>query len=408
MIATVYPGKLSGTLSAIPSKSHVHRLLICAALADGETRIHCPALNADIEATVRCLNALCANIAYSDGYFTVRPAKIPSGQTADCGESGSTYRFLLPVAAAQGADTVFRLHGRLPARPMGELTDALETHGASLSGLGTDRVVLSGKISGGRYELPGDVSSQYISALIFAIPLTGESGEIVLTTPVESKGYIGMTLDAVHSFGITAVWENDRIFIPGGQKYVSPGEVSAEGDWSNAAFLLCAAAAGGTHVDVTGLKSESAQGDRAVRSIIESCGHPPRGQVVSISDIPDLAPALAVLAAAADGETRLTNASRLRLKESDRIAAICDTLSALGADACGTDDEIIIRGGKILNGGTVDSMNDHRIAMMAACCAVISENPVTITHAEAVRKSYPRFFNDIQLLGLRVEISQSA
>ena len=404
MIATVYPGKLSGALPAIPSKSHVHRLLICAALAGEETRILCPALNADIEATVRCLNAMCARITYADEYFTVHPAKMPSGQTADCGESGSTYRFLLPVAAALGTNTVFRLHGRLPARPMGELTGAMERHGVAFSGLGTDEVSVTGRITGGRYELPGDVSSQYISALIFAIPLTGEPGEIVLTTPVESKGYINMTLDAVRSFGITAVWEGNRIVIPGGQKYVSPGLAAAEGDWSNAAFILCAAAAGGTQVDVSGLNPESAQGDRAVSSIIESFGVYPRGRVVSIADIPDLAPALAVLAAAAEGETRLTNAARLRLKESDRIAAICDTLSALGADARGTDDEIIIRGGKMLKGGTVDSVNDHRIAMMAACCAVISENPVTITCAEAVRKSYPRFFDDIQRLGLKVEL----
>lgn len=405
MIATVYPGKLSGALPAIPSKSHVHRLLICAALAGEETRILCPALNADIEATVRCLNAMCAHITYADEYFTVRPAKRPAGLTVDCGESGSTYRFLLPVAAALGTNTIFKLHGRLPARPMGELVGALETHGVSFSGLGTDKVAVTGRITGGRYELPGDVSSQYISALIFAIPLTGEPGEIVLTTPVESKGYINMTLDAVRSFGITAVWEGDRIFIPGGQKYISPGEAAAEGDWSNAAFILCAAAACGTQVDVSGLKPNSAQGDRAVRSIINEFGVPLRGHAVSISDIPDLAPALAVLAAAAEGETRLTNAARLRLKESDRIAAICDTLSALGADAHGTDDEIIIRGGKRLAGGAVDSINDHRIAMMAACCAVISQNPITITCAEAVRKSYPRFYDDIKRLGLRVELN---
>lgn len=404
MIATVYPGKLSGSLPAIPSKSHVHRLLICAALAESETRILCPVLNADIEATVRCLNAMCASITYSDDHFTVIPGKRPAGLTADCGESGSTYRFLLPVAAALGSNTVFKLHGRLPARPIGELTGAMEPHGVTFTGLGTDKVAVAGKISGGRYELPGNVSSQYVSALIFAIPLTGEPGEIVLTSPVESKGYIAMTLDAVRSFGITAVWENDRIVIPGGQKYVSPGEAVAEGDWSNAAFILCTAAAGGMQVDVTGLKSESAQGDRAVRSIIESFGVPPCGRVISIADIPDLAPALAVLAAAAEGVTRLTNAVRLRLKESDRIAAICNTLAALGADVCSADDEIIIRGRKKLTGGAVDSANDHRIAMMAACCAVISENPVTITHAEAVRKSYPRFYDDLQRLGLKVEI----
>lgn len=405
MIATVYPGKISGALAAIPSKSHVHRQLICAALSSSPTKITCPVLNDDIEATARCLNAMCADITYADDAFTVVPAKKPTGAIADCGESGSTYRFLLPVAAALGTETTFRLHGRLPQRPMSELTGAMESHGVSFSGLGTSEVTVHGRLTGGTFSLPGDVSSQYISALIFALPLTVADGEIILTTPVESKGYIQMTLDAVHTFGIKADWEVSRISIPGPQAYVSTGEVIAEGDWSNAAFPLCAAAAGGTKVDISGLNADSAQGDRTVRTIIENYGMPPKGHTISIADIPDLAPALAVLAAAAEGETRLIDAARLKLKESDRIAAICDTMNALGADFTGTEDSIIVHGGKPLTGGTVDSVNDHRIAMMAACCAVISENPITITRAEAVNKSYPQFFDHIRRLGLRVEIT---
>jgi len=405
MIATVYPGTISGSIAAIPSKSHVHRQLICAALSDGITKITCPALNADIEATARCLNAMCADITYDGDTFTVIPAKRPVGAIADCGESGSTYRFLLPVAAALGSETTFRLHGRLPQRPMSELTSALESHGVTFSGLGTPEVTVHGKLTSGRFTLPGDVSSQYISALIFAIPLTGESGEIVLTTAVESKGYIQMTLDAVRSFGINAVWENDSIVIPAPAVYKSPGAIVAEGDWSNAAFILCAAAAAGTNVEMSGLNAASAQGDKAVQTIIHDFGAPPAGYDISISDIPDLAPALAVLAAAASGQTRFTEAARLKLKESDRIAAICDTMNALGADFTGTDDMIMIRGGKKLTGGTVDSVNDHRIAMMAACSAVISENPVTITRAEAVNKSYPRFFEHIRQLGLKVDVT---
>ena len=405
MIATVFPGKISGSIAAIPSKSHVHRQLICAALSANPTTIACPVLNADIEATARCLSAMCADIAYDGEAFTVVPANKPQGGIADCGESGSTYRFLLPVAAALGSETTFRLHGRLPQRPMSELTNALEAHGVTFSGLGTDSVTVHGSLTGGTFILPGDVSSQYISALIFAIPLTGESGEIILTTPVESKGYIQMTLDAVSSFGIKADWKDDRIIIPAKSSYTSPGSVISEGDWSNAAFLLCAAAAGGTKVDMYGLNPASSQGDKAVKSIINGFSSPADRRNISIADIPDLAPALAVLAASADCETVFSDAARLRLKESDRISAICDTMNALGADFTSTEDSIIIRGGKPLTGGTVDSANDHRIAMMAASCAVLSENTITITRAEAVNKSYPKFFEHIRQLGLKVEIT---
>ena len=404
MIATVYPGKISGSLPAIPSKSHVHRLLICAALAEGVTRIACPALNEDIEATARCLSAFGADISYADECFTVKTGTVPQNPLLDVGESGSTYRFLFPVAAALGANASFKLHGRLPARPMKELVGAMEPHGATFEGLGSDTVTVNGSLSGGHYELPGDVSSQYISALIFALPLTGIDSEIVLTTAVESVGYINMTLDAVRAFGIKAEWNGNTITIPGGQKYFSPGDIIAEGDWSNAAFILCTAAACGEKIDLSGLNADSAQGDHAVKQIIEAYGTPLKGHTISIADIPDLAPALAIIAAAADGETRLIDAARLKLKESDRIEAITQTLNALGADAKGTDDSIIIRGGKRLTGGTVDSCGDHRIAMMAACLSVISDAPTTITRAEAVRKSYPGFFDDIRKLGLRVDI----
>ena len=376
MIATIHPGILRGVIDAPPSKSHMHRLLICAAFADGPTCIRCNGINEDIEATIRCLTALGANILRSADEYLVRPIVHPvSGPELDCGESGSTYRFLLPVVAALGCGGTFLLRGRLPQRPISALAQALTSGGATLDGLGTERVVVGGRFSGGLCEIPGNISSQFISGLLFALPLIG-GGSIRITTPVESRGYIRMTVDALHRFGVETSWQKAEIQVSGG--YRTPGNLQAEGDWSAAAFPLCAAAACGSGVTIRGLNPASLQGDRAVTEVLQKMSLPDAIVEVDLSDIPDLAPALAVAQA----------------------------VQALGGEATSGETALYFKGNGRLRGGRVNPASDHRIAMMAACCAVISNTPVVVENPECVNKSYPGFWDDLHTLGLNVERSE--
>ena len=404
MIATIHPGILRGVIDAPPSKSHMHRLLICAAFADGPTCIRCNGINEDIEATIRCLTALGANILRSADEYLVRPIVHPvSGPELDCGESGSTYRFLLPVVAALGCGGTFLLRGRLPQRPISALAQALTSGGATLDGLGTERVVVGGRFSGGLCEIPGNISSQFISGLLFALPLIG-GGSIRITTPVESRGYIRMTADALHRFGVETSWQKAEIQVSGG--YRTPGNLQAEGDWSAAAFPLCAAAACGSGVTIRGLNPASLQGDRAVTEVLQKMSLPDAIVEVDLSDIPDLAPALAGAALARPGVTCFTGAARLRLKESDRVQAVVQAVQALGGEATSGETALYFKGNGRLRGGRVNPASDHRIAMMAACCAVISNAPVVVENPECVNKSYPGFWDDLHTLGLNVERSE--
>lgn len=416
MRVAVYPGSVSGDMRAIASKSHAHRLLICAALSGGETRIACPDLSEDISRTADCLKALCADIRYENGVFTVVPRAPERTAQLDCGESGSTYRFMLPVCAALGGKYSFILHGRLPERPMEALFEALEAQGVEISGKGTKRVTIHGRLRGGRFDIAGNVSSQFISGLCMAAPLTGQRVEIALTTPLQSAAYVDITLKAVEQFFIRVAWQENNLVIEGGQRYQTPGETVVEGDWSNAAFWLAAAAAGRSRVRMSGLAMDSTQGDKNIIAMLQAFGAEVlidedgvevRGRKLSGTEIdvdatPDLAPELALLGAASEGETLLTNIARLRVKESDRAASITQVLAGLGADISVEGDCILVRGNGRITGGHCDAQGDHRIAMMAACAAVIAEEPVIIDGAQAVNKSYPRFFDDLQSLGLMV------
>jgi 3-phosphoshikimate 1-carboxyvinyltransferase len=408
MNVTIQPGPLSGRVNAIPSKSQAHRMLICAAMADMPTLIICPQVSEDILATARCLHALCADVERTSQGFIIRPCAPKADPLLDCGESGSTYRFLLPVAAALGSCAGFKLAGRLPQRPMASLFESLEVHGISIRGKGGDYIIVNGRLSGGLFTLPGDVSSQFISGLLLAAPLTGEACVISLSSPLASKGYVSVTREVMQRFKVQA----DGLSVRAGQAYHSPGTTEVEGDWSNAAFWLCAAACG-SRLQVGALSQQSVQGDKAILDILTQFGAMVslekgdvrvssgrlHGAVIDISDTPDLAPAAALLGVMADGSTMLHPISRLRLKESDRAQSIAGTLSALGADIRIAGDHLIVRGTDGLQGGTVDSCRDHRIAMMAAIGATVSRQAVTIQSAEAVNKSYPRFFEDLANLG---------
>ena len=390
MDITITPTRLRGTISAMPSKSQVHRLLILSAFADGPTQLICHRFSQDMLATMDCLNALGAVITLSDEGFLVQPIRsLPSHATLNCRESGSTLRFLLPVAAALGLDATFQMEGRLSSRPLSPLWEELERHGCSLAWLNEHTLHLTGKLKPGNYQIAANVSSQFISGLLFAMALIPGYSQLTLTGQVTSLPYIHMTVDALKQFGIEA----SGYAIHQDPPFRSPGIIFAEGDWSNGAFWKAAAALGNA-VKITDLNEDSLQGDRRITHILEQIHACP---TIDATHIPDLVPILSVLAAAKNGAT-FTGISRLRLKESNRVDSICSMICALGANAIATEDTIRVFPG-IFHGCTIDSYADHRIAMSAAIAATISTGPVTIKGAQCVAKSYPEFWEDYKYLG---------
>ena len=416
MIAILSPAPLTGKVAAIASKSDAHRLLILAALSEGETRLRMEQRSEDIDATMQCLRALGARIdLLPDGVLVRGIEQVPAHSLLNCGESGSTFRFLLPVAAALGASAGFSGTGRLPQRPIGELLQAMRAHGVRFSAEQLP-FTIEGKLMGGAFELPGNISSQYLTGLLLALPLLEQESRILLTTPLESAAYVELTLHALRRFGGTVSVRKGEYRIPGGQRYRSPGELRVDGDWSNASFFLAAGALGAP-VTVSGLSLTSPQGDKAMLDALMAFGagveatesavrvSPARLRscTIDVGETPDLLPVLAVLGACASGETRLVNAARLRLKESDRLASVSTMLRALGATVEEQPDALVISGGR-LKGGEVDSCRDHRIAMAAATAAIRCEGDVRILGADAVNKSYPAFFSDYNRLGGKANV----
>ena len=394
----ISPAPLSGTIKAIPSKSAAHRLLICAALGSGSVELGCRSLSKDIIATADCLKALGAEIEYKDGIFHVQPLKA-SDEIAfmDCGESGSTLRFLLPVVCALGREARIKMHGRLPERPLSPLWEELIAHGCELWYPEKDVLAVKGKLKGGSFRIRADVSSQFISGLLFALPLLNEDSSIELIGNIESAGYIDLTREAQKKFGFDAGFDGRIFTVPATAGYVSPSVAEVEGDWSNAAFWLVANELSSGELKISGLDENSAQGDKAVVQAIEAIKG--GNAVIDVRDIPDLLPVLAVLAAVSPGRTEFINAGRLRIKESDRLKAVRNMLETLGGSCTELEDGLIIQGCKGLKGGSVDSANDHRIAMSAAVAAIACDEAVTVIGAEAVEKSYPLFWKDYETLG---------
>ncbi len=422
MNVTCFPGRLSGTIRAIPSKSDAHRKLICAALSEngGLIPLYAPFCD-DIAATVRCLKALGAGFAETETGLQIMPVQRQAYAALDCGESGSTLRFLLPAAMCVCGKISVTGSGRLPERPIRTLTDAMTAHGVRFHGTSLP-LTAEGALHGGCYEIPGNISSQFLSGLLMALPFCDTDSEIRLTTPLQSAAYVGMTLDTLRLFGAEIAVRRDgerfSYFIKGKQKLHFPDEISMDGDWSNAAFWLTAGALQqGGGVSVSGLSRASVQGDRAILPLLCDAGAGCTGQGdtvgtfgselrsfdVSMEEIPDLLPILAVRAAcAAEGVSHFVHAERLRLKESDRLTATAELLRSLGGKADELPDGLSVYGGT-LRGGTVDAKNDHRLVMAAAIAALKCELPVTILGAEAVNKSYPAFFTDYCALGGRIQ-----
>lgn len=491
----ITPQQLNGTIEAIPSKSHAHRLLIAqklAALQGGgqEDPLAIPTFSEDIDATKGCLAQL--------------DEELPR---FDCRESGSTIRFMIPVAMALKDEAVFAGSGKLPQRPLSPLMEEMERHGCSFEmlaaakgaagalncakasehGVTSEICRIRGRLQPGKYELAGNISSQFITGLLFALPLLNGDSSLQLTTKLESAGYVDLTLQVLREFGIEIreVWEKItdedanagkkvviseraaeqadslsltanseadlegiseanlesnsenyliRYEIPGNQIYREPEGLKVEGDWSNAAFWLVAGALGG-NITCTGLNPDSTQRDKEIVTVLEKMGAkierentayhiagndaPLHGETVSAAQFPDLVPVMAVAMTGASDTSSITNAERLRIKESDRLATVCDFLTILGTDIRQTEDGLIIHENKNntdpsgtaahcpappLSGGTVSSHNDHRIAMAAAVASCRADGPIVITGAEAVKKSYPDFFTDFVKLGGKIEI----
>lgn len=407
MDVKIYPSKLIGTVSAPSSKSYSHRMIIAAALADGVSEISNVTDSNDITVTSQAMEALGANVLADNGTYTVRGIKTPSEKAEiDCGESGSTLRFIIPVAAALGTTATLNGHAKLPQRPITPYTREFPSKGVTFEPQSGLPITLTGKLRAGEYNLEGDVSSQFITGLMLALPMCEEDSVIKLTSPLQSKPYADMTIAALKKFGID-IREMSLSGLPiylikGGQKY-KPCRTAVEGDYSQAAFFFTANALG-SEVKVTNLDPNSVQGDKAILDIIASCGNDMKPFTADVADIPDLVPILAVLGSFTKGTSKIVNAARLKLKESDRLTCVANALNAIGGKVTAGDDFLTMEHIDTFTGGEVDSCKDHRIVMAAAIAATASDAPVIIHGAEDVKKSYPRFFDDFKSLGGQFEI----
>lgn len=414
--AVLNGGLLNGTVRVPSSKSCAHRAVICGALSKGKSVISGIDLSDDIRATLDGVAKLGATIYQNGNDFTIDGSNIFGVDSAviNCRESGSTARFLIPIGAVGGVKCTFIGEGRLPERPLSPLTSLLREHGVDCG----DKMMLktSGKLQGGVFSLPGNISSQYITGLLFALPLCEKDSEIILTTPLQSAGYVNLTLKILKDFGIKINETPNGWKIKGNQHY-SPLNTSVEADWSQGAFFMAAGALGG-NIKLQRLSPDSVQGDMEAFKIFKDFGadiywesgnlyckkDKLHGISIDVSQIPDLVPILAVTAAFAEGETYIYNAERLRLKESDRLSAVADGLRNIGADVEERSDSLLIRGGKPLHGGVIDGCNDHRIVMAFSIASTAINDEITITNAQSINKSYPDFFDDFNLLGGNADV----
>ena len=405
MVVTIHPKRLAGAVTPPPSKSMAHRFILCAALTKGRSVIHSVALSQDILATLGCIQALGARWEQgAEGALIITgrggkpcPASLPA---FDCGESGSTLRFLIPIALAAAGGGVFTGRGRLMERPLKPYFHLFAEKGIACEQ--RDGVLtLRGSLPAGDYAIPGNVSSQFLTGLLLALPLAEGESRIMLTTPLESRDYVAMTVDVMTRFGAKVRQEGETFFVSGGG-YQSR-EDTVEADWSQGAFWYAANFLDNP-VDIRGLEPASLQGDRAVAAHYWALARPGDAEL-DVSQCPDLLPPLALMAALRVGTCCLVNAARLRLKESDRLAAVTVTLNALGAQVEEHPDSLTIHGVEALKGNvTLDSCNDHRIAMMAAIAATKCAGPVSLTGAECVNKSYPDFWDHYRMLGGELDV----
>lgn len=389
----IRPKKLKGSIGIVSSKSEAHRVIIGAALAERETAIKIRGISRDIRATVEAVRQLGAEVSGQEGEIVVTPGGVPRECAINAWESGSTIRFILPVAMALCDSGTFTGEGMLPKRPLLELLLQMEQHGCVASAHYLPLTV-RGRLKSGVYTVPGDISSQYITGLLLALPLTDGDSAIILTSPLQSKPYVDMTIDTLKKFGIVIREEKERYLVQGNSRYKSPGSIELEGDWSAAAFWLTANFLG-SNINVSGV-GNSLQGDRRIVDMLRTMRG---GLVIDAAQIPDLVPILSVAAAACRGSVKIVNAYRLTLKESNRIETTVRMLKDLGGNVEESADGLIIHGTGRLRGGTCEGFGDHRIVMSAAIASLICERSVSINGAEAVSKSYPAFWDEFKRLG---------
>jgi len=414
-------GELSGSVIAPSSKSYTQRMVIAAALSEGTSHIFNPLYSEDTEAVLRAVTALGAEFKAKDACWAIKGTKPKAAkQPIDCGESGATLRFIIPVAALADGPSTLLFRSSLERRPVEPLLASLRELGANCRvGRESDLdavYVEGGGIVGGKCSIRGDISSQFISGLMFACPLAETDTQISLTSPLESVDYVKMTQAVLFKHAAEVAFKDDGIFIAGNQTYKAADD-SVPGDFSSAAFLLAAAAITNSKVTIKNLDYHVVQGDKAILMIlkemgvegkvcpdsieIEGTGTPLKPITVDAKNIPDLVPVIAVLACYAEGTSKITGARRLRLKESDRLLTIYEELGKMGAKITITEDSMTIQGAP-LKGTVIDPHNDHRIAMATAVAALGAEGETTIQNAECVRKSYPQFYLHIKQLGAEV------
>ena len=398
----IQPSLLKGRIKVPASKSVAHRLIIAAALAAGESEISGLSPSKDILATAEAMRALGAEIELSGSTARVKGITAPPAEAViDCGESGSTLRFLIPVAAALGVRATFIGHGRLPERPITTYLDELPAHGVSFDYSGTMPFTVSGRLAAGEYRIGGDISSQFITGLLLGLSVTEGESSIVLTSHLESRPYVDITAECLSRFGCT-VTETETGYRIAGKRALSPCSTAVEGDWSQAAFFETANSLGSS-IEIDGLNVNSAQGDKKILEICREIVYNENGALrpfeLDCSDIPDLVPILAVLASFCRGRSRLFGAARLRIKESDRLAAVSQCLNGIGGRVTETSDGLIIDGVPSLKGGEADSFNDHRIAMAMAIAATRCRELLLVRGAECVSKSFPDFWEQYERLG---------
>ena len=412
---------LEGVVSAPPSKAYTHRMLIAASLSDGTSKISNPLVSDDTQATLEAVKAFGAETELHENCWTIHgqeTLKTPDSPI-DCRESGSTLRFMIPVAALAPGPSTLLFGASFERRPVAPLLESLRELGveSAVQRKGSSVMVCGGGIRGGKTSIRGDISSQFISGLLFACPRAKEDTEIAVTTKLESKGYVEMTLEVLVKHGLEGAVTDELscLWIPANQSYV-PWDHTVPGDFSSAAFLLAAAAVTSSRVTVKNLDYQTCQGDSAILGILEEMEATVKigddsvevegGQLVGIDidakDIPDLVPVCAVLGCYAEGRSEIYNAKRLRYKESDRLDSISTELKKMGADIVVKEDGLTINGGSRLQGATVDPHNDHRIAMACAVAALGAEGKTKIQNVECINKSYPQFFSDLRLLGANV------